>query len=65
MKKKLLSLSALGTVFVGNAMAALPADATTAIGDYKTDALAAGGLIMGAGIAIWGLLKLASKMGWR
>lgn len=49
---------------VALAHAELPAAATTAVNDYKTDALAAIGLVMGAGIAIWGLRKLAGKMGW-
>lgn len=52
-------------VLAANAHAALPADVATAIGDAKTDMLAAIGLVIGAMVAVWGLLKLASKLGWR
>lgn len=45
--------------------AALPEDASTSIATYKADATTAIGLVMGAGVVIWGLLKLASKLGWR
>lgn len=48
----------------GAAHAELPADVETAITAYKTDALAAIGLVLAAGVAIWGLKKLGSKMGW-
>lgn len=48
----------------GAAHAELPTDVGTAIASYKTDALAAIGLVLAAGVAIWGLKKLGSKMGW-
>lgn len=51
--------------FIASAHAALPESIATEIGTFKTDALAAGALIIGAMVAVWGLLKLASKMGWR
>lgn len=54
--------AALGAA--GAAHAALPEAVSTEITAYKTDALAAIALIMAAGVAIWGLKKLASKMGW-
>lgn len=54
-------LASVGT----SAHAALPEGVETAIATYQTDALAAIALIMAAGVAIWGLMKLASKMGWR
>lgn len=57
-------LAFLGTVAT-SAHAALPEGVSAAITAYQTDALAAIGLIMAAGVAIWGLMKLASKMGWR
>jgi hypothetical protein len=50
---------------VGSAHAALPEGVSTAITAYQTDATAAIGLIMAAGVTIWGLMKLASKLGWR
>lgn len=53
-----------GMVLAGSARAALPEEVSTAITAYSTDALAAIGLVMAAGVAIWGLRKLASKMGW-
>ena len=46
------------------AHAELPANVSTEIAAYKTDALAALGLILAAGVAIWGLKKLGSKLGW-
>ncbi len=46
------------------ANAALPEGVSTAVTSYQTDALAAIGLVMAAGVAIWGLRKLASKLGW-
>jgi Inovirus Coat protein B len=55
--------AALG--LAAQAHAALPEAVSTEITTYKTDALAAAGLIIAAGVAIWGLLKLASKLGWR
>lgn len=49
----------------GAAHAELPANVSTAITAYQTDATTAIGLIMGAGVVIWGLFKLASKLGWK
>lgn len=49
----------------GAAHAALPESVSTAITAYQTDATTAIGLIMAAGVIIWGLMKLASKLGWR
>lgn len=48
----------------GAARAELPAEVGTAISEFKTDALAAIGLVIVAGVAIWGLKKLGTKMGW-
>lgn len=47
------------------AHAALPEGAATAIEGYKDDALMAIGLVMAAGVAVWGLNKLATKLGWK
>lgn len=60
------SLLAAGALVAGSAAhAALPTAVGEAITEYQTDALAAIGLVMAAGVAIWGLMKLASKLGWR
>lgn len=48
-----------------SAHAALPEGVGTAITAAQTDMLAAIGLVIGAMVAVWGLLKLASKLGWR
>jgi hypothetical protein len=48
----------------GAANAALPLGLSTAIEAYQTDATTALGLIMGAGVVVWGLIKLKSKLGW-
>lgn len=52
MKNKLRSLAALSTVAAGSAMAAVPAEVSTALGDMKTDGLAVAGLVLVAIIAI-------------
>jgi hypothetical protein len=44
--------------------AALPTGATEAIGEYETDVVSAIGLLITAGIAIFAVKKLGSKMGW-
>lgn len=54
-------LALLGT----QAHAALPSGVDTAITAAQGDMLAAIGLVIGAMVAVWGLLKLASKLGWR
>ena len=54
-------LTMLGT----QAHAALPVGVSDAIEAAQTDMLAAIGLVIGAMVAVWGLLKLASKLGWR
>ncbi|SFD87151.1 major capsid protein [Paracidovorax konjaci] len=59
-----VSSLALVPVLVGNAYAALPADVKTETDAYKTDALAALGMVLAAGVAIWGLKKLGQKLGW-
>ncbi len=64
-KTRSLVILASLALSAGSVFAALPTEATTAIADYKTDALAAIGAVMAAGVVIWGLMKLASKMGWR
>ena len=69
MSKKLQTRLALIPAFVlatsSAAHAALPTEVGTAITTYQTDATTAIGLVMAAGVVIWGLFKLASKMGWR
>lgn len=47
-----------------SAMAALPAGASEAIDTYKTDVVAAIGLVIAAGIAVYAVKKLGQKMGW-
>lgn len=59
------ALVSMGAVALGgSAMAALPAGAEAAITGYQTDTVAAIGLVIAAGIAIYGLKKLGAKMGW-
>lgn len=60
---KVAALVAIGAAS-GSAMADLPAGVSTEITTYKTDALAALALILAAGVAIWGLKKLGTKLGW-
>lgn len=49
---------------VGAAHAALPAAVETAITTYQADAGTAIGFVIGAGVVIWGLMKLGRKFGW-
>jgi hypothetical protein len=46
MKKKLAALAALSAVSMGSAMAAVPADVSTALTDAKADALTVAGLAL-------------------
>lgn len=62
---RLAAIPSVALATIGAAHAELPAGASTAITAYQTDATTAIGLIMAAGVTIWGLLKLASKLGWR
>lgn len=65
LKLRLAVVPAFILATAGAAHAELPAAVGTSITAYQTDATTAIGLIMAAGVAIWGLLKLASKLGWR
>lgn len=61
---RLAAIPAFVAATTGSALAALPDSVTTETTAYKTDTLQALGLIIAAGIAIWGLKKLGQKMGW-
>ena len=64
-RKAFLKYAAAPLALVGgSAMAALPEGAATAITGYQTDVVAAIGLLIVAGIAIFSVRKLGSKMGW-
>lgn len=60
---RLAAVSVLSTLAVA-AHAALPAGAEAAITAYQTDVVTVFGLIIAAGIAIFAVRKLGSKMGW-
>ena len=65
MKKALFAAFAMvASFFAVPAMAALPAGAAEAIASYQTDVVAVFGLIIAAGIAIYAVRKLGSKLGW-
>ena len=44
--------------------AALPPEVATSTGEAKTDMLAAAGMVIGTMVVVWGVVKLAKKMGW-
>lgn len=46
-----------------SAHAVLPAGFSGAVAQYQADTVEAVGLLMAAGIVIWGVLKLKSKLG--
>ena len=54
----------VGLSLVQQAHAAIPAGAADAITAYQTDVVAVMGLLIAAGIAIFAVRKLGSKMGW-
>lgn len=62
---RLSAIPAFVLASAGAAHAALPTGVDAAITSAQTDMLAAIGLVIGAMVAVWGLLKLASKLGWR
>jgi hypothetical protein len=62
---KIAAVPAAFAFTLGQAHAALPEAVSTEIGTAKTDMLAAAGLVIAAMVAVWGLMKLASKFGWR
>lgn len=64
-KSKVAAVVTLATVGATSAHAALPETIATDVASAKTDMLAAIALVIGAMVAVWGLLKLASKLGWR
>jgi len=63
-KAKVAATTAIAIAAASSAHAALPSEVSSAITEYQTDALAAIGLVLAAGVAIWGLKKLGTKMGW-
>lgn len=65
LKLRLAAIPAFVLATTGSAMAALPAEVATSVGEAKTDMTTAIGLVIGAMVAVWGLLRLASKLGWR
>jgi len=68
MKKQFLARLAVvqgaALVAAGAAHAALPEGAAAAITTYQTDVVTVIGLMIAAGIAIFAVKKLGSKMGW-
>lgn len=64
LKLRLAAIPAFVIATMGTAMAELPAGVSSEIDTYKVDATAAIGLILAAGVAIWALKKLGTKMGW-
>lgn len=64
LQARLIAIPAFVVATAGAAHAALPEGVETAITTYSTDALAAIGLVLAAGVAIWGLKKLGTKLGW-
>lgn len=64
-KARLAAIPAVVLTAIGTAHAELPPIVATSMDEAKADMLAAVGLVIGAMVAVWGLLKLASKLGWR
>jgi len=64
LKARLAAVPVVLAATAGSAFAALPAEVKTETDAYKADTLEAIGMIIAAGIAVWALKKLGSKMGW-
>jgi len=52
-KQKLAALAAMSTLAAGNAMAAVPAEVTSALGDAKTDGVTVASAVLVAIVAIF------------
>lgn len=65
LKTRLAAIPAFVLATAGSAHAALPEGIENAITAAKTDMTTAIGLVIAAMVVVWGLLKLASKLGWR
>ena len=61
---KVATVLAIGTAAASSANAALPPEVATSITAFQTDATTACGLVIAAGVVIWGLIKLGRKFGW-
>ena len=55
MFKKIISAVAFASVSIGSAMAAVPADVTTALTDMKTDGVTVATLVVVAGLVVFGI----------
>jgi hypothetical protein len=64
MRKQLVAAGVAAVSAMQAAHAALPTEVTTAIDTYEADGLTAAGLILGAGVVIWGIVKIGRKFGW-
>ena len=64
LKLHLAAFLAFFLATTGAAHAALPTGVSDAVTAYQTDATTAIGLMMAAGVVVWGLLVLKRKLGW-
>lgn len=64
LKARLLGIPAFVLATAGAAHAELPDGVSDAVSTYQTDATTAFGLMIAAGVVIWGLMKLGRKLGW-
>ena len=63
-KIALATISAIAVTATTSVYAALPANIATDVAEAKVDMLSAIGMVIGAMVAVWGLKKLAQKLGW-
>lgn len=61
---RLAAIPAFVLATSSSAHAALPTGVSDAVTAYQTDATTAIGLMMAAGVVVWGLLVLKRKLGW-
>lgn len=61
---RVAAISSFLAATTGAALAALPPAIATDVAEAKTDMLAALAIVISAMVAVWGLKKLAQKLGW-
>ena len=61
---RLAAIPAFVLASASSAHAALPTGVSDAVTAYQTDATTGIGLMMAAGVVVWGLLVLKRKLGW-
>lgn len=65
LKARLAAIPAFVLATAGTVHAALPPALEAKVEEAGTDMTTAVGIVIGVMVVVWGLLRLASKLGWR